>query len=313
MFILLVSVVLLTFLPRAFADGGGNFVLQAPTQANPSSVDPGVSAIATITVGSTGGFSDPVALSCAITSGPTANPPTCVVSPESVTPVGSATLTINTTSTTSPSLYTITVTGTASSGTQTAPVNVTVLAVTPQYTITVTTPMSPSSIHAGSGATAGITVTPLNGYAGSVTLSCNSISPVVTPNAPVCSFLPQPVVVAGTIQLSTMTVTTFGPATAAIPHPRLFYAFWFPVAGLVLSGMGFGVSGRRRKSLFGLLTLGIISLGLVLTPACGSSSTTTSSTSGVTPNNTYTFTLTGADANAVAPSNTDQTVSLTVN
>lgn len=313
-FALLVSVVLFTFFPLAFADGGADFTLAA-SAAQPASVDPGVSAIATITVGTINGFSSAVGLSCAITSPQATNPPTCMVSPETVTPPASATLTVNTTGTTSQALYAITVTGTGSSGTHTATVNVTVLAVTPQYTITVTTPMSPSTVAAGSGATAGITVTPLNGYTGSVTLSCNSISPVVTPYAPVCSFDPQPLPIAGTAQVATLNVTTFGPATTAIPHPRVFYAIWLPVAGLALSGVGLGIAGRRRKKFFGLFALCVMSLGLVLLPACGNTTTTTtnSNSTGVTPSNTYTFTLSGGDANGVAPSNTDQTVSLTVN
>jgi hypothetical protein len=110
-----------------------------------------------------------------------------------------------------------------------------------------------------------------------------------------------------------LTITTFGSATAEISRPGIFYALWLPVAGLALSGMGLGFSDRRRRKFFGLVALCVTALGLVLTPACGSSSTTSTSTSGVTPKNTYTFTLNAADANAVAPSNTGPTVSLTVN
>jgi hypothetical protein len=52
--------------------------------------------------------------------------------------------------------------------------------------------------------------------------------------------------------------------------------------------------------------------GVVLMPACGSSSTSVGT---VTPKQTYTFTLTGADENGAAPSNTttnEATVSITV-
>jgi hypothetical protein len=58
---------------------------------------------------------------------------------------------------------------------------------------------------------------------------------------------------------------------------------------------------------------------LFLMPACGNSSgTSTTTPNGVTPNNTYTFTVTGVDANGVISSNTSSTsakptVSLTVN
>jgi len=55
-----------------------------------------------------------------------------------------------------------------------------------------------------------------------------------------------------------------------------------------------------------------------LTPACGnSSSTSTTTPNGVTPANTYTFTIIGVDSNGVLSSNTSTTstgptVSLTV-
>jgi hypothetical protein len=55
----------------------------------------------------------------------------------------------------------------------------------------------------------------------------------------------------------------------------------------------------------------------ILTPACGSSGTTTTTPNGVTPANTYTFTIIGVDANGVVSSNSTGTtggpsVSLTV-
>jgi hypothetical protein len=79
------------------------------------------------------------------------------------------------------------------------------------------------------------------------------------------------------------------------------------------------VTGRKKsRKTWGLLALLVMGGALFLMPACGSSNTSTTTTpNGVTPNNTYTFTVTGVDSNGVISSNTgttstNPTVSLTV-
>jgi hypothetical protein len=62
----------------------------------------------------------------------------------------------------------------------------------------------------------------------------------------------------------------------------------------------------------GLSLLCAMATGLVLLPACSTSSSSSTSTTG-TPKNGYSFTISAADAHALAPSNGTQTVSLTVN
>ena len=66
-----------------------------------------------------------------------------------------------------------------------------------------------------------------------------------------------------------------------------------------------------------MLSLVVLCGVFILTPACGSNPTTTSTPNGVTPANTYTFTIIGVDSNGVVSSNTTSsttapTVSLTV-
>jgi hypothetical protein len=286
---------------------------------------------ANITVGALNGFLGTVNLSCQVSPVLT-NGPSCTVSPASVTAPASASATITTQADTPTVAYSITITGTAPSTGQTAstqPESLTVLAVTPQFTITVQKAVVPSSVPAGSGGEGTITVTPINGYqspgypTGGVTLSCTTITPLVI-IPPVCSFsypngqtsLP----VNGTPATSTITISSYGPVTTgAVAHPRGFPALWLPVPMLALVGLGAAASGKRTRKAWGLLAFFVISGALFLAPACGNSTPTTTTPNGVTPNNTYTFTVTGVDADGVIASNTgsttstNPTVSLTVN
>ena len=67
--------------------------------------------------------------------------------------------------------------------------------------------LSPASVTAGGTATSTITVTPVNGYTGSVSLSCSSITGATSP--PTCSFSASPVVISGTAAAtSTLTLST---------------------------------------------------------------------------------------------------------
>jgi len=87
---------------------------------------------------------------------------------------------------------------------------------------------------------------------------------------------------------------------------------------LALVGLSAAAGGKQSRKAWGLLALFVMSGALVLTPGCGSTTTSTTTPNGITPNNTYTFTITGVDANGVISSNTGSTtanpsVSLTVN
>jgi hypothetical protein len=136
----------------------------------------------------------------------------------------------------------------------------------------------------------------------------------------VCSFSPQPVTVNGTPITSTITVTSAGPiTTGANARGGLFhtYAMWVPLPLLGLVGLGAAVSGKRSRKAWGLLALFVISGSLILIPACGNSSTSTTTPNGITPPNTYTFTIVGVDIDGNISSNTTTTgtnpsVSLTV-
>jgi subtilase family serine protease len=160
----------------------------------------------------------------------------------------------------------------------------------PAYSLSAPQVTTPASVNPGSPASAIVTVTPANGYTGSVTLSC-AISPVVTgSDAPTCAFTSNPVSITNGAATATLTFTTVAPPTGAAsrrlakvvapirPAPdtvrrwNLLYASWIVVPGLALIGMGFGSQGSRRKRLLGCSLFWIMSATLLLLPACGGGS-----------------------------------------
>jgi hypothetical protein len=300
-----------------------DFTLTPSALSPPAGIAPGGTATATITLSTTTGFANPVAFTCIATSTQvTTNLPICAVTPNPQTPNAIVSLSIATSGATLAGQYTITVTGTsalASPNTETAILllNVVGQGSGEDYTLTVSKPISPTTVSAGSGAEATVTVTPIGSYTGNVTLSCFSVTPVVTAS-PICAFNPPTVAVtSGAPPTSVLTVSTYGPTgtNSKLLTPRIFYALWLAFPAVVL--MGVCSSARRRRNLLGLLLLMAVAEGLLFLPSCGGTSNTLNNPIGLTtPKNTYTFTLTGVDANGAAPSNTttnQTTVALTVN
>jgi hypothetical protein len=281
----------------------GQFTLTS-SPFHPSAVDPGGSSIATLDL-EPNGSNNPVSFStipCTVTPVQPTGTPQCAVSPASATPPAQPSLTITTTAATPAGLYIVTVTGTSGSFSQAITLTLNVVDVTEDYTLTVSpTTATPSPVAAGSTATTTVTVTPIASYTGQVTLACLSVSPVAT-LAPVCSFNPPTVMVtSGIPPTSVLTLSTTGPAPVTrLSHRRIFYALWLAVPGLVL--VGAGASGSRRRSVLAALLLIAIASSVLLMPAC--SAARSLGTNGNTPHNTYTFTLTGADANGAAPGGT---------
>ena len=85
----------------------------------------------------------------------------------------------------------------------------------PSYSISATA-LNPASVTAGNPSTSTVTVTPANGYKGSVTLSCTASTGA---NGPACSFSPNPIAVASSAASSTLTIAT------TINTPGESYAF----------------------------------------------------------------------------------------
>ncbi len=182
----------------------------APTytlSASPSSVTvtQGSTGSSTITVSPLNGFTSSVTLSASgLPSGVTA-----AFSPNPTTTTSTLTLTANPTATTG----TVTVTLTGTSGTlppKTTTLSLTVNAqVAPDYTLSA----SPSSVTVtqGSNGTSTITVSPQNGFTGSVNLSTSSLPSGVT-----ASFSPNPTTTTSTLTLAASPTATTGTVTVTI-------------------------------------------------------------------------------------------------
>ncbi len=311
---LLVSTLFLGMIQPAF--GQADFTLQMSTFSGKGTVDPGGEATSSINIVPGASFSGTVDLTCQATSNGTVPIfPSCEVSPASVAPPASATAIVNTVTnagTATPGLYLITVTGTSSTATPntvTAQAYLTVQSVAPGFTITVQTAVAPSSVHAGSGGQGIISVNPLNGYSGHVTLACASINPLVT-IPPICSFVypsgAKDLPVNGVPATATINISTYGPITTGSLVPtRGFFALWLPLPLLSLAGVGAVAGGKPSRKAWGMLALLVLGGSLLLLPGCGSNTTTTTTTpNGVTPNNTYTLTLVGVDTVGNVSSNT---------
>lgn len=320
------AALLITLAPMASAQG---FTLTMGG-FDPFAVDPGGNSSAPLTITPQGGFTGTVSLSCQATSNTSgATAPQCTMSPPTVQPPGSATTNIVTTFvlngktvTATPGAYTAVVTGTATGATtQQAGQTITVLAVNPEFTITIQSTVLPSSVHAGSGGIGTVNINPVFGYGGNgtaVTMSCASITPLVTV-PPVCQFSPNPVpVTAGVVAQTDISVNTFGPIPAeVVTHRRFYYALWLPVPLMLLAGFGAATGGRRTRKAWGVLALFILGGSLLLVPGCSNATVNKSTPNGVTPNDTYTFTLQGVDNHGNISTNTGTnnvapTVTLTV-
>jgi hypothetical protein len=159
-------------------------------------------------------------------------------------------------------------------------------ATAPDFSITATA-LSPASVPPGGSATSTITVSALNGYSGTVNLSC-SVSGSGSP-LPACNIDPS-----GT----TLAVTTSGAAAAVHSSSGMYYAMFLPVVGLSLVGISFSGADSRRKKVTGFLLVGLMMGALFLLPACGGGGGGGGGggCAGCTPPGSYEVTVTGTDS-----------------
>jgi hypothetical protein len=176
----------------AVINGGG--ITVAPGGA------PGISFVSIV---QSGGLTGQVSLSCSVSTaiGNTVSPPTCTV-PASVTlSTGGPTLAnvqVNTTAGTTPGAYSALVGATSASTssvttTDSVPVTVTTA---PAFVLSSVNNLSVNAgADAGNGTT--LTITPLNGFTGTVNLGCAAFPESETESSPADCNLPSPVIVSG--------------------------------------------------------------------------------------------------------------------
>jgi uncharacterized membrane protein len=168
----------------------GNFSLSASLSSQ--TVTAGNSASYTATITPSGGFTASVTLSVSgLPSGATAR--------FSVNPVagsGNSTLTVNTSSSTPTGSYTLTITGTSTSPSLTHSTTVTLVV----NSFSVSASPSSETVTRGSNATYTVTVTPINGFTGTVSFRVSGL-----PTNSTATFNPTSVKGRGT---STLTITT---------------------------------------------------------------------------------------------------------
>jgi hypothetical protein len=163
--------------------------------ATPSSfsVVPGASATYTVTVGALYGFTGQVSLTATgLPAGASAS-----FSPSSITPSGSSTMTVTTGTNTPGGSSVLAITGTTTEQSAHS-TNATLDVTAPDFTVSVAP--STNSIISGGTATYTVTVAPLNGFAGSVSLTATGLPVGASP-----SFSPASITTSGS---STLTITT---------------------------------------------------------------------------------------------------------
>jgi hypothetical protein len=174
-----------------------------------------------------------------------------------------------------------------------------------------------------------VTVSAVNGYAGTVELTCSELSSTSPSNsasdAPSCTGGGPGLTVtlpSGTTQVVNFTVTTTAPSTTTIglAKPALGgkYSGWAGAGGgAVLAFLMFlGIPARRRswRSMVGMLVVMVALGGLSSCGTGGGGTGTTTNTDPGTSAGTYTFTVTGVGNPSVNPtSSTSTTFTVTVN
>jgi hypothetical protein len=148
---------------------------------------------------------------------------------------------------------------------------------------------SPLTVAHGSttGNTTTITATPVNYFAGTITLGC-VVTPQVFNNAPTCSLSPTSLVMDGTtLQTATLTIHTTASNTS---QNKIGPLFWPSAGGSVLAVLLLFRAPRRWRKWTAML--GLLAVLAVLGSA-GCLTTNGNSSSGGTPTGTYTVTVTG--------------------
>jgi hypothetical protein len=199
-------------------------------------------------------------------------------------------------------------TDTTDYNTASSSVTLTVAAALPSFTVSGTA-VTISTSGATTGNTSAISVTPANGFTGSVTLTASIASgPTGAVNTPTLSFgSTSPVGItstaAGTATLTIPTTASQSSCVAANEIPRGIP--WYARGGAVLACLlFFGIVPRRRKgrAVLGMMLLFVALVGGVLACGGGSSSACSNVVTSGTTAGSYTVTVTGKSGSIIATS-----------
>lgn len=168
---------------------------------------------------------------------------------------------------------------------------------------------------ATSGNTTNVSVTPANGFSGSVALTCAITStPTGATETPTCSLSPASVSIASgstaAVQ-STLTVSTTAPTQGALDYPGMGpgKGILTAVGGSVLACVVMLSIPSRRKSWKAILSIIAFAIAISAAIGCGGSSSNNGGTVGGTTPGAYTVTVTGTSGSTSAKT----AVSVTVN
>jgi len=210
------------------------------------------------------GYASAVNLSCG-----TGAPPTCTVSPASVTPtVAGAPFTVTVQSNLAQA-YNFSVSGTGTDAVHIA--HATPVVFNSLFTFTVADTSTTQSVKAGQTASYSLTVTPVgsNTFPSAVSLTCSNWSPS-QPAGAACSAVTQVSAGASGVQTVTLNITTAGLGRTQIrPVAKNVAPFflWVSAVGMVIGGFG-RKSWARKK---GMVAIGLVVLlaSAIMLPACG--------------------------------------------
>ena len=170
----------------------------------------------------------------------------------------------------------------------------TIVIAAPDFTISAT-PAS-GTITPGQTATFTFTVSPVGGYAGTVSFSCGTL-----PGQAACSFSPASVTPSGGSPASTtMTITTATSSAMLNPERRSSPPPWFPAGGLALAGViGLAFAPKRiwrlNQQLRGLCWALLLASLSLLASGCGGGGNNSPSNPG-TPAGSYTVSVTASSS-----------------
>jgi hypothetical protein len=230
-------------------------------------------------------------------------PATCVFNPPAIAPGGSTVLTVQNLDAVGTDNFSFTAQGQDSTNTSI----VTLAVALADFTFTPNT--TTATVRAGQTASYALTLTPVNGLAGTVQLSCQG-----APSGSTCSVTPATVSVAQNYPVqATVTVSTAGRSLGAprggppLSGPGASLRLWLQLASLLalLALAAWAAAGRRRTRVqpglafrrvrLSALALAALALMLMAWAACGGGGSATSSVTSNpgTPAGTYALTVTG--------------------